>query len=80
MLHFPTRNISRRVLGRVEEMEVLVVPSCSKAEGPFMCLECAGALVRKQGKIRVFHFAHHLLSPDGSGGGESAIYKEKVAS
>ncbi|CAN0421374.1 unnamed protein product, partial [Ectocarpus sp. 8 AP-2014] len=39
------------------------------------CLECAGALVRKKGKIRVFHFTHHLLSPDGSGGGESALHK-----
>ncbi|CAN0057922.1 unnamed protein product, partial [Pylaiella littoralis] len=46
-------------------------------EGPLTCLECAGALVRKQGKIRVLHFAHHLMSPDCSGGGESALYKEK---
>ncbi|CAB1107912.1 unnamed protein product [Ectocarpus sp. CCAP 1310/34] len=29
----------------------LVVPSCSKAEGPFKCLECAGALVLKQGTL-----------------------------
>ncbi|CAN0037227.1 unnamed protein product, partial [Hapterophycus canaliculatus] len=53
----------------------LVVPSCSKAEGPFTCLECAGALVLKQGKIGLFHFAHHHLSPDCSGGGESALHK-----
>ena len=49
--------------------------SCSKAEGPFTCLECAQNLVLKQGKIKVFHFAHHHLSPDCSGGGESAFHQ-----
>ncbi|CAM9091330.1 unnamed protein product [Laminaria digitata] len=51
------------------------VPSCSKAEGPFTCLECSQNLVLKQGKIKVFHFAHRHLSPDCSGGGESALHK-----
>ncbi|CAN0070717.1 unnamed protein product, partial [Ectocarpus sp. 12 AP-2014] len=36
----------------------LMVPSCSKAEGSFKCLECSQNLVLKQGKIKVFHFAH----------------------
>jgi hypothetical protein len=52
----------------------LVVPSCSKADGPFTCLECDGALVLKQGEIKVFHFAHHHLSSGCSGGGESALH------
>lgn len=53
----------------------LVVPSCFKTEGPFTCLECAGALVLKQGKTKVFHFAHRHLSPGCSGGGESALHE-----
>lgn len=54
---------------------VLVVPSCPKSQGPFTCLECAGGLVLKQEKIKVFHFAHRHLSPTCSGGGESARHK-----
>lgn len=49
----------------------LVVPCCSKTEAPFTCLECAHKLVLKQGKIKV---AHRHLSPDCSGGGESALH------
>ncbi|CAN0577173.1 unnamed protein product, partial [Ectocarpus sp. 12 AP-2014] len=49
----------------------LVVPSCSKAEAPFTCLECSQNLVLKQGKIKVSHFAHRHRSPGCSGGGES---------
>ena len=52
-----------------------VVPSCSKSEGPFTCLECGGALVLRQGKVNVYHFAHRRLSPSCSGGGESAQHK-----
>lgn len=54
---------------------VLVVPSCSKKEGPFKCLECSGDFILKQGKIKVFHFAHRHLSPGCSGGGESALHR-----
>lgn len=50
----------------------LVVPSCCKTEGPFTCLECAHKLVLKQGKIQV---TPRHLSPDCSGGGESALHK-----
>ncbi|CAM9407905.1 unnamed protein product, partial [Sphacelaria rigidula] len=54
---------------------VLVLPSCSKSKGPFTCLECAGDLVLKRGKVNVYHFAHRQLSPTCSGGGESARHK-----
>lgn len=54
---------------------VLVLPSCSKSEGPFTCLECAGDLILRQGSVNVFHFAHRHLSPTCSGGGESARHK-----
>lgn len=57
------------------QSNAFVVPSCSKSEGPFTCLECAGALVLRQGKINVYHFAYRHLSPACSGGGESAQHK-----
>lgn len=53
----------------------LAVPSCSKAEGPFTCLECAGDSVLRQGEITVFHFAHRNLSPGCLGSGESALHE-----
>lgn len=80
---FPTHQVNghrldvlvgqRRIAPRVQS-GALVVPSCSKADGRFTCLECAGALVLKQGKINAYHFAHHRLSPGCSGGGESALH------
>ena len=53
----------------------LVVPSCSKEEAPFVCLECSRNLVLKQGKIKVSHFAHRHRSPGCSGIVEAALHK-----
>jgi len=52
---------------------VEVTPTCSKEQGPFVCVECSEKLILKQGPILAYHFAHANVDCDGgcSGGGDA---------
>lgn len=76
IINLTSKIILRHIPIAQSRSDVLVLPCCSKSEGPFTCLGCGSAsLVLRQGKINVYHFAHRQLSPTCSGGGKSARHK-----
>lgn len=52
-----------------------VTPTCSKDDGPFMCIDCKESVILKQGETNRWHFAHSNTGNAGntlcSAGGES---------